>query len=578
MTSFRVLANNEEFHAGYESLSVTQELIVIVYGQEVRLMRGGHVKVNGEQVTLPHTVSPEIEVRMTGRYVSVFVDFGLVVRWDGYHHGDVKAPGTYKDILRGLCGNYNDDPEDDFTDIKGRLMPIEIEHTHRAAMFGNTWVANEEECDSHAGGCNPCAEDIDIATEAHELCSVFKDENAVTCYDDSVYNHTISPCTNTCVDQSPHYQCPDRRLVDGCVCQEGYLLNMGECVPDNQCPCEYDERYLQFGDTVTLEECDEDCTCREDGVVDCVAIRCDPNAYCGEKDGEHGCHCNDGYQGNGKRCIGQHCGSEPCQNGGTCQEHAHNYTCACENGFTGLMCETELSGCQRNPCLNGGTCVGDSNYYECLCSAGFYGDNCGTEDSKTKNDINPCRNGGTYNANSEGYECSCVDGYSGNHCEYSDCLVDGVLYSNGKSWTISDICQTCTCRDGVAECATDIIQTNFNGHQICESDFDCPSDSNCLPVDVNCVGNSCSSICSDSIQDRSADNRPCADHRDGSSDGCVVVDIVVDSSASISRICGDFGEYVRNSVAGIWSCSDVDCWEDSSRRRRETHSNSVLSS
>ncbi|XP_077868396.1 thrombospondin-1-like [Saccoglossus kowalevskii] len=152
------------------------------------------------------------------------------------------------------------------------------------------------------------------------------------------------------------------------------------------------------------------------------------------------------------------------------------------------------------------------------------------------------------------------------------CLRDGVVYPNGHNWTNDETtCEACTCRNSVIDCTTDTAQTNFNGHQICESEFDCPSDSNCLPVDVNCVGDSCSSICSDSIQDRSADNRPCADHRDGSSDGCVVVDIDVDGR-SASQICDEFGEYVRDNVAGISSCSDVDCWEDSSRRRRETHS------
>ena len=54
----------------------------------------------------------------------VTTDFGMAVRWDGYHQGDVKTPGTYKGTLRGLCGDYNDVADDDFTDLEGRLVNL----------------------------------------------------------------------------------------------------------------------------------------------------------------------------------------------------------------------------------------------------------------------------------------------------------------------------------------------------------------------------------------------------------------------------------------------------------------------
>nr|XP_006820916.1 PREDICTED: SCO-spondin-like [Saccoglossus kowalevskii] len=438
MTSFRVLANNEAFQARDETLSVTQELIVIVYGQEVRLMRGRNVKVNGEQVTLPYTVSPEIEVRVTGSYISVFVDFGLVVRWDGYHHGDVKAPGMYKGGLRGLCGNFNDYPEDDFTDTEGRLIPSEMEHSHRAAMFGNTWVANEEECDSHAGGCNPCAEDIDVATEAHELCSVFTDKNGpfAVCHDAIDPEDFFSSCMFDLCAKLPDLGglCMNAEVYAQ-VCLDIGIQLIGDVMT-----------YV-FGETITLEKCDEDCTCREDGVVDCVAIRCDPSAYCGEKDGVHGCHCNDGYQGNGKRCIDtDECLSDPCHNGGTCIDEVDGYQCECSDGWEGDNCDSDIDECQSNPCHNGGTCIDGVNGYHCECADGWEGDNCDSDKDECLSD--PCHNGGTCVDDMNGYTCQCPNGFGGDQCDLDTDECQSYPCHNGGTCIDEVNGYRCDCADG----------------------------------------------------------------------------------------------------------------------------------
>ena len=41
---------------------------------------------------------------------------GFQVRWDGNDGVYVRMTKAYKDKTCGLCGNYNDDGEDDFID------------------------------------------------------------------------------------------------------------------------------------------------------------------------------------------------------------------------------------------------------------------------------------------------------------------------------------------------------------------------------------------------------------------------------------------------------------------------------
>ncbi|XP_070564049.1 uncharacterized protein [Ptychodera flava] len=522
MTSFRVVASNQAFRKDTETLSITQGLTVIVYGREIQLLRDGKVKSDGVSVTLPYAVSSQIRVSRTGRYVSLATDFGLVVRWDGDHYGDVKVSESYKGLVRGLCGNYNNDPDDDFMDPEGKIMPDEMEQPHRAAMFGNTWLANTDDCDSNARGCSPCADDIKTATEAHLLCSILTRSSGpfsvchevidpehffsacmfdlcaklpdkrgmcmnaeayaqvcldngiavdwrrddfcpLSCGNGQVYNITVSPCPHTCDYQEPHYRCPERRLVDGCTCSVGEVFKEpGLCVPAELCSCEYGDSVVEYGESIILERCDEECTCLEHQFVECVAISCDPNAYCGEKDGEHGCHCRDGYNGDGQYCTGIHCDPNPCNNGGSCEEQITDFICVCQPGYGGVRCENEHNECSSDPCQNNGTCLDQVNGYHCLCSDGFTGESCETNINECIS--NPCQHGGLCLDMVDAYRCFCLSGYQGVNCEtdISECE--------------SDPCQNgATCEDYVNAYGC-ICAAGYHGNN-CETEIDeCNSD------------------------------------------------------------------------------------------------------
>lgn len=57
------------------------------------------------------------------------------VQWNGRSHLEVSVPGTYRDHLCGLCGNFNNYPQDDMRDRRGQILLSE-------AAFGNSWRVN----------------------------------------------------------------------------------------------------------------------------------------------------------------------------------------------------------------------------------------------------------------------------------------------------------------------------------------------------------------------------------------------------------------------------------------------------
>ncbi len=52
----------------------------------------------------------------------------MEVSWDGETNVDVYIPADYKGKTCGLCGNYNDNPNDDTLNPNGQLVRIR-EHT-----------------------------------------------------------------------------------------------------------------------------------------------------------------------------------------------------------------------------------------------------------------------------------------------------------------------------------------------------------------------------------------------------------------------------------------------------------------
>ena len=56
----------------------------------------------------------------------------LQLVWNGNSYAELSVPGTYRNKLCGLCGNFNGFPMDDLRTKEGRI-------TNSPSIFGNSW-------------------------------------------------------------------------------------------------------------------------------------------------------------------------------------------------------------------------------------------------------------------------------------------------------------------------------------------------------------------------------------------------------------------------------------------------------
>ncbi|XP_063970830.1 kielin/chordin-like protein [Lytechinus pictus] len=170
---FIVEVTNDDRNMG--AVSWTQEVTVIVDGNEVNLGQSGIVQVNNEVVTLPYLMQPfiYIEKRATTFYVNT--NSGVSVLWDGSSYVEVSVPGTYARKTCGLCGNFNGYPQDDLRTRSGQLA-------NSVAVFGNSWkVSDQDGCD--VKDTDPCTEAGFHARKlANIKCAVLKSHRFTACH------------------------------------------------------------------------------------------------------------------------------------------------------------------------------------------------------------------------------------------------------------------------------------------------------------------------------------------------------------------------------------------------------------
>lgn len=98
--------------------------------------------------------SGKLVIYQSGRSVVIETDFGLTVRYDWEHYLVVTLLSSYAGKTCGLCGNFNGNPNDDFT------MPSGTQAAGVVA-FGSSWkvpglVSNPKCRDDCVGGCERC--------------------------------------------------------------------------------------------------------------------------------------------------------------------------------------------------------------------------------------------------------------------------------------------------------------------------------------------------------------------------------------------------------------------------------------
>ena len=172
-------------------VSVTSRVRVIVpkKGLEIVLGRGGGGSItingvmevnNGDGVVYR---SSGIEVLRTGGHPYILLTIGqpLGVSWDGVHRVDVTASKQWQGKLCGLCGNYNNDRNDDFMLPNGTI-------TTSANAFGSSWLYAKSHV-SCGELSSPSACPNNIMTRAQSKCNELSNSVFRVC------NNVVDPTT-----------------------------------------------------------------------------------------------------------------------------------------------------------------------------------------------------------------------------------------------------------------------------------------------------------------------------------------------------------------------------------------------
>ncbi|XP_054031516.1 IgGFc-binding protein [Dryobates pubescens] len=342
-TPITIRGKNED--RGLRGATYLKEVYIDVYGIRITLQKNQGILLNNERVNTPlENRVRGVSVGSVGRFIVVETDFGVIVKFDGNHHLEITLPQTYFSKVQGMCGNFNDNREDELVLPNGTLVGV--------TDFGNSWKVeadSDEGClsDSREDDVPPCtaANKPDIERQ----CNVLKSDKFKAChnlvnpedfiqmcvYDMCLYdgmksalcdivqvyvdtcrshgitikwrnstfcplscpphNHytdCVSACPSTCNDIFASSLCEKtEECTEGCECDDNYVLSNGKCVPLSNCGCRDDDNnYYSAGETWITPHCTRRCECQKNGVIKCKSYSCDSGETCVIKNGKHKCN------------------------------------------------------------------------------------------------------------------------------------------------------------------------------------------------------------------------------------------------------------------------------------------------
>ncbi|NXI43601.1 ZAN protein, partial [Galbula dea] len=339
---FNVEAKNE--HRGNTRVSYVREVLVEVYRERIVIVKKEKSQVNNVRQTLPVSAAGgAITVSRSGRYIILETDFNLRVSYDTDHSVEVKVPTTYFNLTCGMCGNFNNRREDDY------MMPNGQQAADSNAL-GESWQVpdNDSSC-SVPIPSPPCSAEEEKLYQSDQFCGIltarpgsFERCHAVinpqsyfeTCFYDlcalnggedvlcgaleayadacqaagvtllpwrnatfcpvacppkSHYNPCTSACPATCIDPLASKNC-SRPCVEGCECDNGFVMSGGQCVSMSNCGCLQNGKYYEKGEVFWQADCAGQCICNGNGTVICSSDRCEVSEVCKVQNGLLGCY------------------------------------------------------------------------------------------------------------------------------------------------------------------------------------------------------------------------------------------------------------------------------------------------
>ncbi|XP_048466532.1 mucin-19-like, partial [Rhincodon typus] len=197
--------------------------LILLSGNGVTEVSLGKTQCTDNLYTL-HTV---------GLYLVLTFSNGITVIWDKRTRLSITLDATWKNKVCGLCGNFNDDIEDDLTTKWNYVVTSPVE-------FGNSWKTSQS-CSNTVNQTFPCDRNPYCLSWAQKRCNIIKGAVFQACHKK--------------VDPTPYY--------DACV--------------EEACACDMEGRYLGFCTAVAVyaEACNKVDVCIHWRTPDLCPVYCD---------------------------------------------------------------------------------------------------------------------------------------------------------------------------------------------------------------------------------------------------------------------------------------------------------------
>ncbi|CAK8694757.1 unnamed protein product [Clavelina lepadiformis] len=290
---FSIESKNEHRY-GRTHVSYLEYIIVRLQNPKlvVKLEKGPKFTINGQRAL--EYLTPTLSVRQAGRSTLLKTKSGLQVSFDG-NRVAVTLPSTYKTKVRGLLGNYNDDPSDDLEAKSGEIVkdynklaesyvvgtcasvtpPQFVCSPANTAKYGN-----RQHCGALTSASGPfqaCHDVVDPATFARtcvfdvcvsggnkeilqeafgsyasqcqyqgvRLCNwrVVLGFPNLDCPENSHYEGCSTPCPDSCASPFASQNCDIDGDVEACVCDYGFIKEGNKCIRKANCTILVDGTY-----------------------------------------------------------------------------------------------------------------------------------------------------------------------------------------------------------------------------------------------------------------------------------------------------------------------------------------------
>nr|XP_014339402.1 PREDICTED: zonadhesin-like [Latimeria chalumnae] len=107
---------------------------------------------------------------------------------------------------------------------------------------------------------------------------------SIACPSNSHYNACSNACPATCTDQLAPGSC-SKPCIEGCECNDGFVLSGGTCVSMDNCGCFYNGKYYEKGASFWEKNCESKCQCKGNNETKCTSSSCRLDQICKVQNG-----------------------------------------------------------------------------------------------------------------------------------------------------------------------------------------------------------------------------------------------------------------------------------------------------